>query len=67
MKQNARERALFVAQQRLNYEIKRTSSLVGTDVAQYGSATTTTPYIHTLDIKARNVNSVGSYQYTSAS
>ena len=67
MKQNARERALFVAQQRLNYEIKRTSSLVGTDVAQYGSATTTTPSIHTLDIKAQNVNSVGSYQYTSVS
>jgi len=54
-----------VAQQRSNYEIRKDHWLVDTDAVPYGRLTTTTPSIHTLDIKAPNVKDVGSYQNTS--
>ena len=52
---------------RSSYEIKPIHLLVDTAVAQYGSEPITTVSIHTPSTKAQNVNSVGSYQYTSVS
>jgi hypothetical protein len=56
-----------VAPPRSSYEIKLIHSLVGTDARLSINATSSTTSIHTLDIKVQNVNSVGSYQYTSVS
>ena len=52
---------------RSSYEIKLIHYLAGTDARLSINATSSTTSIHTLDIKAQNVNSVDSYQYTSAS